>query len=245
MSFIKSAKVGSGINCEFPDKKIIFVRGKSREQLLYVVESLLAMDMSGYYAELDKRAGREYTGVGDDVYLMFNDGAITASGGVVQLQGLIPKTHVIRYIGVDTQFRSFYLEQNLQSYSSVYTDMRKYSKVIDDAKWFRLITTVNDLLGFTFVELEDDELKFHPSEECAISTDGQKLIYMLMAESYLTPEGYKRVMLISDIPYLEKDMELKLIKRLGAITGLSLILSTADVEFSDIANEQAMTILTV
>lgn len=237
---------GSPVSVEIPSKKTVFVRGRLREHFLYVVESLLARDVTGYYGELDMQAGKHYRDLDGELFLLFNDGGIQARDKVVQVNGIVPSTHVIRYIGVDDKFRSFCLEQGLTTYSTVYTDMRDYSHVINDAKWVRLVMTVNDLLGFEFAVLEDGHLRFNPLEGHAVSPEGQKFMYMLMAECYLTPANVaRRVLLLSDIPYLDKELQLKFLKKLSDIPGLSLILSTADVDFTDIKEGSSISFLSV
>ena len=249
MSLIKMVGMevdGSHISAEIPAKKVVFVKGRFREHFLYAVESLLARDFSGYYGELDKQVGKSYHELDGEYYLLFNDGAIQARDKAVQVTGVVPSTHVIRYNGVDDKFRSFCLSQGLTTYSTVYTDMRNYSHAIDDAKWIRLMMTVNDLLGFNFVQLIDDKLQFCPRAEHHVSPAGQKFMYMLMAECYLTPpDVLRRVLLLSDIPYLDKEMQIKFIKKLSDIPGLSLILSTAAVDFTDIKEGTSMSFLSV
>lgn len=236
---------GGDVGVEFPNKRALFVRGKLNEHFLYVVESLLARDTTGYYSELDSHAGKSYKDIDGELLMLFNDGAIRSSERVIQVTGVLPSIHVVRYIGVGNTFRSFYLESSLSTYSTVYTDMRKYSHIIDDAKWVRLIAVVNDLLGFEFVSLDESGLHFSPSEGHHFSVEAQKFIYMLMAECYLTPDGFRRILLLSDIPFLEKSDEVKFINKLCDIPGGSLALSTAWVSADDIEPYKSMSFLGV
>ena len=248
MSLIKFVSMtidGGKKGVELPDVKTVIVKGKLKEHFLYVVESLLAMDTSGYYGQVDKQTGSNYKELDEEVYMLFQDGGIRSENQLVQVTGVVPNTHVIRYTGAGETFRSFYMEPGLSTYSSVYTDMRKYSHVIPDAKWFRLIAMVNDLLGFEFVSLDTEGLHFAPRADCWISVEGQKFVYLLMAESYLTPDGYKRVLLLSDIPYLEKEAQIKLLRRLSDIPGFGVTLSTAVVEFTDITAGSSISFLSV
>lgn len=248
MSLIKYVGMqidGGDVGVEFPNKTILFVRGRLNEHFLYVMESLLARDTSGYYSDLDSHAGKLYSDIDGHLVMLFNDGAIQSNERVIQVSGVLPSIHVVRYIGVGTTFRSFHLESSLSTYSTVYSDMRKYSHVIDDAKWVRLISVVNDLLGFEFVKLEDEKLSFSPSADCKFSIEAQKFVYMLMAECYLTPDGFRRILLLSDIPFLEKEDEVKFINKLCAIPGASLTLSTSEVGTSDIEPYNSMSFLSV
>lgn len=248
MSLIKHVSMtidGGKKSMELSDARTIIVRGRMKEHFLYVVESLLAMDTSGYYGEIDKQAGANYKDIEDEAFVLFQDGGIRSVDKVVQTSGVVPSTHVIRYTGADEKFRSFYMEQGLSTYSTVYTDMRKYSHVISDAKWFRLLAMVNDLLGFEFVTADDGELAFHPMNGFPVSPDGQKFIYLLMAECYLTPEKYRRVLLLSDIPYLTTELQIKFLKRLGDIPGHGVTFSTSKVEFTDIQERDSISFLSV
>lgn len=246
IKFVSMSIEGGKKGVELPDANTIIVRGRLKDHFLYTVESLLGMDTTGYYGELDKQSGAEYSSIDDETYLLFSgDGGIMFKDRSVQTRGVVPNTHVIRYVGADANFRSFYMEQGLSTYSTVYTDMRKFSHVIIDAKWLRLISTVNNLLGFEFVSLSDGALHFSPKSDMPISEDGQKFVYMLMAESYLTPDGYKRVLLLADIPFLDKEAQLKLFKRLSDIAGFGLILTTADLDFTDISEGTSISFLSV
>lgn len=249
MSVIKFASFqdadGGLIGVELPNKKTIFVRGKLSEHFLYVVESMLARDTSGYYGKLDGSAGKSYQDVDGEMCLLFNDGAIRSNERVIQVNGALPSTHVIRYTGVDSTFRSFLLENSLTTHSPVYSDMRKYSHIIDDAKWVRLIAVVNNLLGFEFAKLSDGSLSFSPRTDCHFTVEAQKFMYMLMAECYLTPDGFSRILLLSDMPFLEKEDEIKFISCLGTIPYHSLTLSTSRASMDDIQAYESMSLISV
>lgn len=246
MPLIKSVSMtvdGSKVAKELPDVRTVVVKGKLKEHFLYTIESLLAMDTSGYYGAIDGKAS--YRDLDGEHYLLFRDGSsgIRSMDKVCQTTGVVPSTHVIRYTGDDIKFRSFYMEQGLSSYSSVYTDMRKYSHAITDAQWCRLIMLVDNLLGFEFVVFEDGALRFNPQDGMPLSAEAQKFIYMIMAECYLTPPNYKRVLLLSDIPYLDNQMQIKLFKRLGELPGFGITLTTADIGFTDIQERDSISFL--
>lgn len=240
IKFVSMSVDGGKKGVEVPDVKTVIIRGRLKNRFLNVVESLLAMDVSGYNAQLD---GQE--SIDDEAYILFKDGGIRAKDGVAELQGVVPPTHVIRYAGSGDKFRSFYLSPTLSTYSPVYTDMRKYSHVIVDSRWYRLISIVNDLLNFEFVRLEDGNLSFSPRSDMPVSVEGQKFVYMLMAECYLTPENFKRVLLLSDIPSLDTATQLKLFQRLGVIPGFGVIFSAAGVEFTDVKEGTSISFLSV
>lgn len=235
---------GHEVSFELSQKKTIYVKGQYREHIMYIMESLLARDGSGYYWDLDTRRDAKYKEVEGKSYILFNDGGIMCQDKVVQVNGLVPNIHVIRYTGQDYTFRSFYLQNGLSEYSPIYTDMRKYSHVFDDAKWVRLMVTLNDLLGFEFVRRVGDELQFSPNEASEIPVKCQEFMYMLMAECYLTPGGtYSRVLLLSVIPGMPKTIQQKFIQRLGEIPGATLTMSSAPMEITDIKDGTSITFL--
>ena len=72
-----------------------------------------------------------------------------------------------------------------------------------------------------------------------------QIIYMLIAECFLTPKGYHRVLLLPNISYLSKEVQLNLLEVLDNIKGHSLTLSTAGVDVLDISGRRAITVLNI
>lgn len=246
MSLLKSVSTeikGNKVQVNFPEKKTIVLRGQNALHILYTVESLLAQDFTEYYSELDKQYGYYYGNLEGTSILVFNDSAIFGRDKQVKVQGLVPNVHVIRYL--DANFRSFYLSSNLTNFSPVYTDMRHYSHIIQDAQWVRLVSVVNNVLGFELVEFKNNDLFFKFQSNNEISIQGQQIVYLLMAECFLTPPNYHRVLLIPEIEYLPKEVYIRFLEALDNIKGHTLTLSVSDIQPMDLKASSVISFLNV
>lgn len=232
------------LQVNFPDKKSIVLRGFNAIQVIHIVECLLSQDFTGYYAELDKSYGFNYSQVTGLSSLIFNSGAILGKDKETQVQGIVPNIHVIRYLNNYT-FRSLYLTTVAGTYAPLYNDMTKYSHVIQDVQWVRLLALVNNIVGFELVKLENNEIKFSFNTNSEISIEGQKLIYSLLAECFITPEGYSRVLLLPNISILPKNIQVKFLELLDDINGHTLTLSTADINPNDLKASSIISFLNV
>lgn len=247
MSLIKSMSTeisSRNIQVCFPEKKTIILRGTNALHIMHIIECLLGQDFTGYYWELDKQYGFNYNEVSGVSSVVFNSGAILGKDKVIQVQGVVPNIHVIRYLNGYT-FRSFYLTTTVGTYAPLYNDLTKYSHILQDTQWIRLISLVNNLVGFELVKLEDSTLKFFFSSEFNISIDGQKLIYSLLAECFITPDNYSRVLLLPDMSILPKDIQIKYLETLDNIKGHTLTLSTANISPSDLDEKSVISFLNV
>lgn len=247
MSLIKGITMeisGRSVQVALPDKKTIILRGMHTLHILHILECLLAQDFTGYYDDTDKQYGFNYEKIEGVSSVVFNNGAILSKDSIVQTQGVVPNIHVIRYLKGYT-FRSFYLSSDLNTNSSLYTDLTKYSNSLQDIQWVRLITLVNNLVDFEFVKLENKNLYFDFDTDTAISDDGLKLIYSIIAECFLTPQGYSRVLLLPSMNVLSKDMQVKLMEILDNIKGHTLTLSLVDISPSEFRGTNAVAFLNV
>lgn len=248
MSLVKGIELGVShkkIKLELPKKKTIILRGSVSETILYVVESLLSNDFTGYNFELDRQYGFNYDRITGECCVNFNEGVIRGRHKTVSIKGEIPKIHCIRYLGACNQLRSFVLAYNSPNFDLVTTDTRKYSPIIDDVYWNRLVGLTNSVIGAEVVTFKDKKLDFKFLEDYPITVEGQQIIYMLIAECFLTPKGYHRVLLLPNIPYLSKEVQLNLLEVLDNIKGHSLTLSTAEVDVLDISGRRAITALNI
>lgn len=248
MSLLK--KVSTGINGQtidvnLPDKKTIILRGRNALQVLFITESLLRQDFTDYFSSLDKQFGFDYAEPTGTSYVMFNNGAIMGKDKAIKLQGIIPNIHVVRYLGACNKIRSSYMAQTMNVRANTEVDMTKYSHIIYDAQWIRLIASVNNILGFEFVRLEDEQLQFNFDNTKEIGVEGQEIIYLLIAECTLTPEGYSRVLLLPDIPYLSAKAQVKLLETLDNFRGHTLTLSLANIQPSDLGASSIISFLNV
>lgn len=247
MSLLKSLNTevnNRALQVNFPDKKSLILRGTNALQVIHIVECLLSQDFTGYYAELDKKYGFRYDNVYGLSSLVFNAGAILGKNKETQVQGVVPNIHTIRYLGCYT-IRSFYLTNVAGTYAPLYNNMTRYSHVIQDIRWVRLLALVNNVVGFELVKLENEQLKFNFVENGEIGVDGQKLIYSLIAECFLTPDGYSRVLLLPDMNILPKNIQVRFLELLDDINGHTLTLSTANIIPSDIKTTSIISFLNV
>lgn len=247
MSLIKSINTeisGRGVQVYLPEKKTIILKGINALHVIHILECLLGQDFTGYYWELDKQYGFRYSEVSGVSSVVFNAGAILGKDKVIQLQGVVPNIHVIRYLNGYT-FRSFYLSTTVGADATLYSDMTKYSHVLQENQWIRLLALVNNLVGFELVRLDGESLKFAFRNDVDISVDGQKLIYSLLAECFLTPEGYSRVLLLPDMSVLPSDKQVRFLEVLDDIKGHTLTLSTAKISASDIKENSIISFLNV
>lgn len=247
MSLIKSINTeisGRGVQVYLPEKKTIILKGVNSLHIIHILECLLGQDFTGYYWELDKQYGFRYNEVSGVSSVVFNAGAILGKDKVIQLQGVVPNIHVIRYLNGYT-FRSFYLSTTVGADTTLYSDMTKYSHVLQENQWIRLVVLVNSLIGFEFVRLDEESLKFDFRNDADISVDGQKLIYSLLAECFLTPDGYSRVLLLPDMSVLPNDKQVRFLEVLDDIKGHTLTLSTAKISASDVKENSIISFLNV
>lgn len=249
MSLIKGITTeiqGRTIQVALPDKKTLVLRGSSSLplHLLHIVECLLGQDFTGYYWKLDKSYGFNYLTVEGESSVSFNTGVIFGKDKVTQAVGSVPNIHVIRYLSGYT-FRSFYLTTTVGSYAPIYSNLTQYSGILQDTQWVRLISLVNNVLGFEFVELDGEHLEFNVLDASYVSVEGQKLVYSLMAECFLTPEGYSRVLLLPNIEVLPIDVQVRFIEVLDNIKGHTLTLSTAKIGVENLRESSVISFLNV
>lgn len=225
---IKTDVNGKSIVFQVPDKRTVILKSRLSQQLLYIVESLLANDFTDYYKKIDMQYGLDYEERSGASTLQFTDGVLVGSERTVKSEGVIPKIHCIRYIGgYCKSIRSFLLSTE-SGVSSLYTDLTSYTTALPDSQWFRLIALVNSVVGYEMCSLKDRKLMFD-FDSGDIDEEGCKLVYSLIAECFLTPEGYHRILLLSDIMFLYPEVQLNLLRALHSIKGHSLTLSSAKI----------------
>ena len=244
---LKSLKTeinGNLVSINFPDKKSIILRGENGIQLLHVLESLLSNDFTGYMSDKDKQYGFHYKPISGMSQLSFNTGDIYGKDKSIHIQGSIPKIHCIRYLGACNKIRSFLISDQLE-YSELYIDTTKYSQSLEVSQWVRLSSLVNDVVGFNMVTFENSKLKIKFLEDYTISIEGQQIIYLLIAECFVTPRGYSRIVLLPDIPYLTGELQVKLIETIDNINGHTLALSTGDIKPSDLSHTSVVSFINI
>ena len=228
----------------FPNKKSIVLKGNNGNQILYTLESLLAQEYTNYYLDLDaQNYGMNYTALEEPSQLEFNDGYILGKEHIVSLGGSVPAIHCIRYIKNGT-IRSFLCSKE-KLFSTLDIDTKHYNSIIPIAIWIRMLMTVNDILGAEIVSFKDNDIVFDFKENFEYSIEAQKLVYTLVSECFLTPEGYARVLLLSDLDYLTTKQKVHLIEKLDNLPNHSSLITTCDIGFDDVSDDSAITFLNI
>lgn len=223
------------VSIVFPDKKSIILKGTYSLELMYLIESLLSNDMTGYYAKADVEYGISYKEIGANAQIAFNDGLLYSKDQSVFTKGTVPIIHIIRYL-TDDKFRSIITgDETIKGCGSIYSDMTKYSTILNYPTWQRLVFLTNSLLGYDMVSADNNTLKFNIVEgKNNWSGKAQKFVYLLLAECFVTPKNVHRVLLIPKIDILSKEQQIRLFSVLDNIKGHSLLLSNLDVKFNDL-----------
>ena len=232
------------VNINFPDKSVIFLKSEYADYYLHIIEALVGTDFTGRLRDMDIKYGFRYDLEEDDTSsLVFENGVIEGSNKVVIQMGSLPSIHCIRTLS-GTIYRSFIFSDKLTN-QDISIDMRKYTSMIPDSSWFRIIKLTNNLLGFDYVSLSDRVLSFNPSFEHELSEDAMQFIYLIICECFLTPSGYYRLFLCSDIDCLSKDWQVKLFNVLSTVNRGITIVSACKVLPVDIMDYPSMTIINV
>lgn len=211
-----------------PDKKTVILQGENKDNILYLVETLLSRDYTDYYAKIDGNYGFSYFPLSKISVLEFTNGKIIGKGNTIRIKGEIPKIHCIRYVR-DGIIRSFLCDSYGSDEGKILTEnLTRYTDDIPEAVWSKILKTVNDFLGYEMVLVKDKELHFNftPTE---YSVSAQKLIYLLIAECFVTPSSYLRIVLLSDIEYMTIEQQTELIKVLDNIKGHEMLLTTCPI----------------
>ena len=239
---LKTEINGKLLSLKFPDKKSIILRGTNNVQIIYIMECLLSNDFTGYYKDLDRKYGYDYKDIGTSD-LIFDEGRLQGKDKVISTWGKTPNIHCIRYLR-NGNFRSFLCSGDI-AFSELYTNMTEYSNVIPYTSWLRLCSMVNSFIESNIVDIVNNKLIFNWDENCEYSIEAQKFIYCIIAECFLTPKGYYRVLLLPDIELLNKSSQIKLIEYLDNIVGHKMTLSTVDVQFNDLSESSTVSLLNV
>lgn len=214
---------------KLPDKKTVVLQGENKENIMYLIETLLSRDYTDYYAKIDRNYGFYYFPLSKISVLEFTNGKIIGKKSTIKINGEIPKIHCIRYVK-DGIIRSFLCSDYTEKNNCALTEnLTRYTDRIDETIWNKLLKTVNDFIGYDVVTVKDKELHFNftPNQ---YSVEAQKTIYMLISECFITPSDYLRIVLLSDIETLTVEQQLELIKVLDNIKGHEMLFTTCPIE---------------
>ena len=195
----------------------------TKDTLLFNIERFLAMDFSDYYNNIDNSIGVVYHKLDGDATINFIDGLIHYKNGVLRSWGSIPNIHCIRYSSGNT-IRSFSITDS--SFDTAGIDMTKYSHLVSNSAWMRIEKLVNELVGYKFVNIDTSNkiISFDfDSNSTEWTSDEIKMVYLLLSESTLTPVGYKRVTLLSELN-MSNEKFIKLINSLSKVSNNELVI---------------------
>ena len=71
------------------------------------------------------------------------------------------------------------------------------------------------------------------------------MIYLLICECFQTPEGYSRVILLPNIESMSSKQQVNLIETLDNFSGHELVLSSGNIEKSDLSSNSCVEFLTI
>ena len=222
---------GKEYSFDFKAHKSLILYGSRALDILYSLESVLTSELGNNISTKDQVYQINYSSI-SDIHLQFqNDSFIIMSSGALIKRGDIPKVHTIRYSG-NGNIRSYiFSESNVQS--KIQTNVFQYSSVMTETQWLRFISAVNMYLDFEFVKLIDNELQFITNETTEFNIEECKFVYMLFGELFLT-RGINQIVLLSNIEFMTKEHQIKLISYLTNILRVSLVVSAMNIDYSDI-----------
>lgn len=217
---------------DFKAHKSLILYGTHALDILYSLESILTAELSNNISVKDKVYKINYSNI-SDIYLQFmNDSFMIMTSGTLIKRGNIPQVHVIRYSG-NGNIRSYdFTARNVAS--KIQYNLFEYSSVMSETQWLRLISVVNMYLDFKFVDLVDNELRFTLDDSKGYNLEECKFVYMLFGELFLT-RGMDQIVLLSDIEFMTKEHQVKLISYLSSILRVNSVVSTMNIDYTDIS----------
>lgn len=222
---------GKEYSFDFKEHRKLILYGARALDILYSLESILTSELSNNISTKDQVYQINYSNI-SDIHLQFTNGsfAIMSSGALIK-RGNIPIVHTIRYSG-NGNIRSYdFTTRN--AVSKIQANLFEYGSALSETQWLRLISAVNMYLDFKFVELVDKELRFTASETSKFSFNECKFVYMLFGEIFLTKSS-NQIVLLSDIEFMSKEHQIKLISYLSNILRVEIVVSAMNIDYSDI-----------
>lgn len=208
---------GKLIQIELPDKKSIVLDGKNGDFILSLIRSILSMDYNDYFLDY----GDMKDMLLENSYLRFTNGGIACRDNAITIDGSVPKIHCV-YARKNGGINSFLISNNTDL-TTISFNMTEYTDIIDTNSWVRLQELINRFAGFEFLKIDSKKLYFNSI------TEELKLAYLLMAESFLTPENYLRIVLIPKLGVFSPSRFCEFMELLDNIHRLEVILTTEDI----------------
>ena len=229
------------VEVRFPEVSGVVVGGTDRIEVLHLLECLFSREFCiGSYC-FDEGCGFEYDSDYGLCRLDFESGFVSydAERGGFKVCGDLPNLHIVRYLH-DGYVRSTLVggitsskEGNFTDFS-IDLDMHVHSSMLSDVAWWRICGVTNTLLGYTAVEYRGGGISFHFLPLRYFSIDAQRLVYLLVSECMLTPTGYHRILLLSDLDYFVKGRQQAVVfSKLCTLPRHSYGVSAGDISSSD------------
>lgn len=230
---------GNFVNIMLPDKKSIVLKGDkdTKDCVLDVIKAILGCDYTGVMSENFNR-----NLFMSSSSLVFTNGELFIKDKAVVRKGKVPRLHYVEYAGGIT-IQSFLVTESTEN-TLIGFDLTEYTPLISSEMWLRLITMVNRVVGFEFVSLTNETLSFN-FDTSIMSEDALKVIYLLIAESFTTPEDYLRLVVIRDFGCIDKNKMGELIEVLDNIRGLEMVICTADIQPDSLSKNSIVTFVSI
>ena len=227
------------INIMLPDKKSIVLKGdrEVKDCIFDVVKAILGCDYTGVMSENFNR--NLFTSSSS---LVFTNGELFIRDKAVVRKGKVPRLHYLEYAG-GTSIQSFLVTESTES-TILGCDLTIYTPLLPMDAWLRLIAMINKVVGFEFVTLTNENLNFN-FDTSSMSEDALKVIYLLIAESFATPEDYLRLVLIRDFGCIPRNKMGELIEVLDNIRGLEMVICSAEISPESLSKHSVVTFVSI
>lgn len=222
------------INVVLPDKKSIVLCG-SEDDNLYVMDLLRVMLGVDYNDNLGYLKYRAEDILKSKASLRFTTGNVYISNGSVRIDGKIPYLHVVQPTN-NGGIKSYLISPLVQG-TDLDVDMTVYNESIQYSDWIRLVELFNRYAGrdcAQIVEVNKDSTVQHGYQlRFNNITEELKTVWLLMSESFLTPQNYLRIVLLPKMNGFDSDKMFKLIDLVDNIGKLEMVITIADVNIKE------------
>ena len=236
------------VSIDFKEGSCQIINSSYILEIMHILETLIIGDSVGYLQDYDRSLGCYYSNNDESELIFSNNSSVRIFNRKVFFNGEIPKIHCVRHIS-NAKIRSSLLNGSIIE-EPTNVDMTKYSNAITDQQWLRCISLMNQLIGSDIVDLSSNRTLLRNSfyrgmARDDINLDVQKFIYTIVAECFLTPDGYKRLVLLPRLEFLGTRLALDLIKTLGKISKHELLISDLKVTTKDIREDDNIIIVNI
>lgn len=227
---IQAIRGGRVISITLPDKKSIVFCGSTNDNY-YVMDLMRVMFGVDYNDNLGHLKYRAEEILKNNASLRFTTGSIYINKGSVRIDGRIPYLHIVQpdnHGGI----RSYLVSQSV-SVKDLDVDMTHYNESIPHTDWIRLAELFNRYAERECVEIIEVgtnesgapiyELRFNDI------TEELQTVWLLMSESFLTPQNYLRIVLLPELDGFDGDSMFRLIDLVDNISRLEMVITTAEV----------------